>query len=132
MKKFLMVVLSSLLFAAVCQAQSAPFQLVSVSANEVKIKVLSATTLYSVALAADSQIHQGKSFSNTKGDVKFPSGATAMAGSSLMLPSGWGPIQLPPGTEVTISEFGAPKDFKAKSVMLLTEKNAKPLYLSVP
>jgi len=132
MKKFLMVVLSCLLFATVCQAQSAPFKLLSVSANEVKIKTLSETTLYDIALVADSQTYKGKSFSNTKGDVKLPGGATAIAGSSLLLPSQYGAMQLSPGTEATISGFNAPKDFKAKSVMFLTKKDAKPLYLDIP
>ncbi|MCL1981070.1 MAG: hypothetical protein FWG62_08360 [Proteobacteria bacterium] len=129
MKKLLMLVVSGLLLAAVCQAESPPFQLVSVTANAVQFKVVSATTLYSVALVADSHTCEGKRFQNTKGDIQFPNGSTAIPGSSLLFPK---QLKLAPGSEITISDFKTPKDFKAKSVMFLTEKGAKPLHLDVP
>ena len=130
MKNFLLLVLFALLFAAVCQAQSSPFQLVSVSSTKVKIKIVSETKLYNVALVAGSQTYEGSALSVSKNFVRLSNGSTFIEGSSgLPFPM---QLQLSPSTEITISGFAASKGFKATKVMFLTEKNAKPLYLDIP
>jgi hypothetical protein len=115
-------------------AQSSDFQVLSASGEEVKIRVINDTKLYSVALTAGSQIYEAGSFANEKGDVRWANGATLLAGSSMSMPKrhGIGAMQLTAGTEIIFTRFNTPADFTPEQIMILTEPEAKPIYLRKP
>jgi hypothetical protein len=90
--------------------------------------------LYSIALTAGSQTYEAGSFANEKGNVRWANGSVFVAGSSLSMPKryGVGPMQLTAGTEIVFTRFGAPADFTPEQIMILTEPEAKPIYLRKP
>jgi hypothetical protein len=115
-------------------AQTSDFQVLSAAADQVKIRVLNDTKLYSVALTAGSQIYEAGSLSNEKGDVRWANGSVFWAGSSLPMPKtfGVGAMRLTAGAEIVFMEFDVPADFKLDQIMILTEPEAKPIYLRKP
>ncbi|MDR2607252.1 MAG: hypothetical protein LBC57_02575 [Treponema sp.] len=135
MKKKLILMAGMLALALTfVNAQSSDFQVLSASGKEVKIKVINDTKLYSVALAAGSQTYEAGALANEKGDVRWANGSRFWAGSSLPMPKefGVGAMQLTADSEIVFSEFGAPDGFTPEQIMILTEPEAKPIYLRKP
>jgi hypothetical protein len=135
MKKKLIFMVGMLALALTfVNAQSSNFQILDVSVEQVKIRVINDTKLYSVALTVGSQIYEAKSFANEKGDVRWANGSVFWAGSSMSMPKryGVGAMQLGPGTEIIFTRFDAPVDFKIEQIMILTEPEAEPIYLRTP
>jgi uncharacterized membrane protein len=133
MKKKLIFMAGMLAFTFV-NAQGSDFQVLDASAKQVKIKVVNDAKLYSIALTAGSKAYEAGRFANEKGDVRWANGATWWAGSSLMMPKrfGVGAMQLAAGTEIVFTGFDAPADFTPGQIMVLTEPEAKPIYLRKP
>jgi hypothetical protein len=135
MKKKLIFMAGMLVLALTfVNAQSSGFQVISASAEGVKIRVINDTKLYSIALATESQTYEAGGFANEKGDVHWANGSVFTAGSSLSMPKryGVGAMRLTAGTEIVFTRFGAPADFTFERIMILTEPDAEPIYPPKP
>jgi hypothetical protein len=133
MKRLIFMVGMLVLTLTFANAQSSNphFRVLSASVEQVKIRVIKDTKLYSIALTAGSKIYGARYLANKKGDVRWANGSTFRAGSSMPMPKS-GAMQLTAGTEIVFTGFGAPADFKFKQIMILTEPEAKPIYLRKP
>lgn len=99
------------------------FEMISFSNDSVKFKTVTETKFYSIALVSGDQIFEGHNFSNSGGTVKWANGAQFRPGSSMPMPAAFnvGPMTLPKGIVMTISDFDVPKDFKATKIRFLTD-----------
>jgi hypothetical protein len=122
MKRLIFMVGMLMLTLTFANAQSSDshFQVLSASVEQVKIRVIKDTKLYSIALTAGSQIYEAKLLAFVKDglrwEIKMP-GALKEAAA---------------GAEIIFEEFDAPTDFKLEQIMILTEPEAKPIYLPKP
>jgi hypothetical protein len=108
------------------QAGNGVFEILNVGGESVELKALKETPLYSVSFAADGRTFKAVMISNTKGEIHFGSGATAMEGSSLLLSNQSG-LTLPEGTTVKCGFTNLPAGFVPKSVVVLTDEKAAPM-----
>jgi len=109
------------------------FTIITVDKDQVKIKIAAGKTLYDVALISGTQSFAFKSISNESGDLKMPSGATALAGSSLIHPEslGFDSYLFPDGAIVKVSAFGAAEGFKPEKIRIIPKKGAAAIEFSV-
>ncbi|MDR1312560.1 MAG: hypothetical protein LBQ12_02430 [Deltaproteobacteria bacterium] len=86
------------IFAATEEPIDDWFTSVAWTEKGVELTAKKAATVLSVSIIAEGKEIKATSISNTKGDLKFPNGGTAWAGSSLLFTSS--PFIIPADTEV--------------------------------
>ncbi|MDR2383192.1 MAG: hypothetical protein LBD76_04815, partial [Prevotellaceae bacterium] len=111
--------------ARIKQSNNGTFTLLGFDGASLKFRAAVKTPIYMVSLVSGRQTVEAKGISNTKGDIVFDSGATAIEGSSLLL-SKTG-INMQRGTEARCTFEDAPAGFIAKTIVFLTAKNASPM-----
>ena len=100
------------------------FTIISVDKDNVKLKIAAEKTLYDVRLVSGTQSFAFKKISNESGDLKMPSGATALAGSNLPHPEslGFDYYLFPDGAIIKIFAFDVTEDFKLEKVFIIPKK----------
>jgi hypothetical protein len=102
------------------------FELLGFDGASVSFRAVVATPIYMVSLRADGRTVDANTINNTKGDIVFGSGTTAIEGSSLSL-GGQYNIPMPEGMEARCDFESIPAGFVAKTIVFLTGKNAAPM-----
>jgi hypothetical protein len=109
--------------ARIGTASNGTFTMLKLEGATVSFRAAVKTPIYMVSLTADGQTVDAATIKNTKGDIVFSNGATAWAGSSLMM--GKPGMILPKETEVQCDFENAPSGFTAKTVVFkIDEKSA--------
>jgi hypothetical protein len=107
------------------QSSNGTFALLGFEGASLRFRAAVRTPVYMVSLTSGRQTVRAKVISSTKGDIVFDNGASAKAGSSLLLGSSG--MYLQKGTEVRCSFDNAPAGFMAKTVVFLTGEKASPV-----
>lgn len=106
------------------------FEILSFSNDSVQFKAVRETKFYAIALMSDSEILEGKSFSNSVGTVKWANGSQFRAGSTMGMPAtfGVGAMTLPEGAVLTVFRFDTPDSFQATKIKFVTEGTTEMYY----
>jgi hypothetical protein len=106
------------------------FEILSFNNDSVQFRTVVETKFYALALMSDSEIFEGKSFSNSVGTVGWANGARFWAGSTMRMPAsfGVGAMTLPEGAVLTIYGFGIPEGLKAIKIKFVTEGTTEMYY----
>ena len=107
------------------QASNGTFTLLGFEGASLKFSAAVATHIYMVSLTSDGRTVKAGGISNTRGNIVFDGGATARAGSSLLL--GRSDMNLQKDTEAQCTFEGAPAGFTAKTIVFLTGEKAAPM-----
>jgi hypothetical protein len=124
---FILVIIAVFAVSNQVNAQSGKsngtFEVVSVSKDSVVFKTVVATKLYNVSLVSGTQTVDASLISNIVGDMVFPNGATAIAGSTLRMPklNGISALSLSKGAVINVS-FKTDDRFQAAKVLFVTEE----------
>jgi hypothetical protein len=111
-------------------ASNGVFEIIDVSKDRVKFKIVSDTKFYSLELMDGEQAVAASSFSNSEGNVYWANGSIFTAGSQMSMPAryGVGAMGLKAGTVMEVNRFNAPKDFKPGKVRFTTEGATQMIY----
>jgi len=114
-------------------AQSNDFTIISADKDTVKIKIAAGKALYNVTIVSGTQLFSFSEISNEYGDIKMPSGATALPGSRLPNPEmlKFDSYLFPEGAVVKVFVFDATTDFKPQKIHIIPQKGKSAIEYSV-
>jgi hypothetical protein len=101
------------------------FEMLSFDGSSVSFRAMVETPIYSVSQISGGRTIKASNINNTKGDIRFSNGATAIAGSSLRFNKT--DMLLLKNTEVRCSFNDVPAGFIPEMIVFLTSENAVPM-----
>jgi hypothetical protein len=107
------------------QVDNGTFEMLAFDGSSVSFRAMVETPVYSVSQVSGGRTIKASNISNTRGDIRFSNGATAIAGSSLRLNKT--DMLLSKNTEVRCSFDDVPAGFVPETIVLLTSENADPM-----
>jgi hypothetical protein len=109
------------------QANNGVLEMLGFDGKSVTFRAMVETPFSTVSLNSGERSIKASSISNTKGNIVFSGGATARAGSSLMLPGGALGMKLQKDTEARCDFENVPAGFVPKSIVFVTDDNSVPM-----
>ncbi|MDR0660223.1 MAG: hypothetical protein LBG19_05360 [Prevotellaceae bacterium] len=106
------------------------FEIIGFSKDSIQFKTEAETKFYAIALVANDEVYEGKSFSNLVDTVYWANGAQFWPGSSMNMPAvfGVGAMTLPKGAVLKITGFGTPEGFEPSKIKFVTDGETEMYY----